>query len=74
MSIIYTEWSDDMNPLLAAIKQSDPNELSLIIQAIVFRYKELYPDWEVFFLSLPINNTEERRKIIESAFEMTNGS
>ena len=34
------------------IKNAKPEELEDIVQAVLVRYRELYPDWEIMFLSL----------------------
>ena len=45
------------------IEKSNDRELSRIVQAVLSRYRVLYPDEEVIFLSLPIHDREERAKL-----------
>ena len=51
--------------VLKFIHQADDSQVSDIIQALVSRYKEVHPDWEITFLSLPKNNSTERENIIQ---------
>ena len=54
-----------LTQVLKFIQQADDGQVSEIIQAIVARYGEVYPDWDVTFLSLPKNNPTERENIIQ---------
>ena len=38
--------------MINRIKKAKPEELEAIMQAVLARYRELYPDWEIMFLSL----------------------
>ena len=49
---------------LKRITHSDDFELSQIIQAVVKRYQDVFPDWEVVFLSMPKNNPEVRMQTL----------
>ena len=53
--------------VLKFIHQADNSQVSEIIQALVSRYGEVHPDWDVAFLSLPKNNPAERENMIQSA-------
>ena len=53
--------------VLEFIRQADDCQVSEIIHTLVARYKEVYPDWEVVFLSLPKNNPTERKNMIQRA-------
>ena len=51
--------------VLAYIQQADDDEINQIIDALTARYSRVYPDREVAFLSLPRNDRERRRRILE---------
>jgi len=38
--------------MIDQIMNAKPEELEDIVQAVLARYRELYPDWEIMFLSL----------------------
>ena len=58
-----------MNAILSKIQQSDGDELSLIIAAVIERYKAVFPDWEVMFLSLPRNDSDDCIRELELIME-----
>lgn len=58
-----------MNAILSKIQQSDGDELSLIIAAVIERYKAVFPDWEVMFLSLPRNDPDACIRELELIME-----
>lgn len=53
---------------LEGIQKAKGDELSLIVHAIIGRYAELFPDWEITFLSLPKDPPDERQRTLEAAF------
>jgi len=55
-----------INSLLKMIEEADESRISEIIGAVIRRYNTLYPDWEVFFYSVPRKNSEERRKAVDA--------
>ena len=48
--------------VLERIEQADDFEINEIIQAVIRRYKLVFPDWEIIFLSLPVQS--EKRKLL----------
>ena len=48
-----------------AIEEADDLELSEIMQAIIRRENHIFPENEAFFLSLPKNDREERRRVLD---------
>ena len=48
-----------------AIEEADDLELSEIMQAIIRRENHIFPENETFFLSLPKNDREERRRVLD---------
>ena len=61
-----------LSKVLEFIRQADDSQISTIIQALVSRYGEVYPDWDVTFLSLPKNDPEERKNIIDYFLKFVN--
>ena len=52
------------------IKTAKPEELDQILQAVLARYREVYPDWEIMFLSL--DKKENKKKQIDSIIALLN--
>ncbi|MBQ9148043.1 MAG: hypothetical protein IJX69_00570 [Oscillospiraceae bacterium] len=64
--------SKDILPLQEVLKQienADDDAISQIIQAVIRRYKQVYPGWEVVFLSLPLDDAAQRRKQLADLIE-----
>lgn len=53
-----------LDDVLTKIAQANDLEISEIIQAVIRRYSRVFPDWEVVFLSLPLQ-PDERKKLLE---------
>ena len=51
-----------LEQLLQRIDNCKPEELDPICTALQRRYRVLYPDWEVVFLSMPGGSPERRRE------------
>ena len=49
------------------ISQADDTQLNEITSALTARYKVLFPDWEVVYLSLPLRDPERREQLWELA-------
>lgn len=56
--------------LLGKIERANDFEISQMIRTIIQRYSKVYPDQEIIFLSLPVNDPEERNRTLASAFEL----
>lgn len=50
------------------IRQADEAAIQKIAMAILFRYEELFPDWELAYLALPIDPAQ-RELALEAAFD-----
>lgn len=50
------------------IKNIEADEISELLPAIVQRYNALFPDWEIFTLS--INKTNDRNKQLDEMIKM----
>ena len=61
---------NDLQPILSKISEADSSELSEITRSIISRYHALFPDDEVFFLSLPTRNRAERAAILRQTADM----
>ena len=43
--------------LLTQIAVTDADHISDVVSAAIQRYRELFPDWDIFFFSLPKNSS-----------------
>ena len=57
--------------VLSRIAAADSRELSEIVRATLERYRVLFPGEEVLFLSLPLDDQEERAAILRQAVEFS---
>ena len=57
----------ELSEILSFISQADDSQLNTITDALSARYKALFPDWEVFYLALPLHDTKRREKLWELA-------
>lgn len=55
----------ELDTILAAIREADEDQLIRMADAITERYREVYPDWEVAFLALPLHDEERRKRTLE---------
>lgn len=53
-----------LEELIDRIEAADHDEIDAIIDALQSRYKRLFPDWEVAFLSVPGNNRREQARLL----------
>lgn len=60
-----------LTELLNHIRQANDAELTTIVQMVIARYGELFPDDEIIFVSLPKNAPDERRETIKQILRMT---
>ena len=60
---------NDFENILSCVKNSDCSELTKLVQAILARYDVLFPEEEVFFLSLPKYDKGEREAILAQFVE-----
>lgn len=50
--------------LIQKIEKADSEQIQVFLDAVTARYRELYPQEEVFLFSLPRNDPRERRRLI----------
>lgn len=55
--------AQEISGICKQIETANDRELSQIVQAVLSRYRVLFPDEEVIFLSLPIHDREERARL-----------
>ena len=55
--------------LLNRIENASDYEIGDIMQAVIRRYKNLFPGWQIIFLSVPSNDEKERVESIEQMLE-----
>lgn len=53
-----------MDEVIRAIEQTDIENMQDLIQTAMKRYRELYPDWKILFLSAQSDASDERSKVI----------
>ena len=51
-----------LEKLLLRIEYAEHEEIDPIMDALQRRYKRLFPDWEIVFLSVPTENEEATKK------------
>ena len=56
--------------MINRIKNAKPEEMEEIVQAVLARYRELYPDWEILFLSL--DKKENKNDQIDNIIALLN--
>lgn len=56
--------------ILKRVRSFNGDELNQLLNAIVHRHRELFPDWELIALSLPCREEDGREKILTDAFAM----
>ena len=56
--------------MIDQIMNAKPEELEDIVQAVLARYRELYPDWEIMFLSL--DKKDNKNDQIDSIIALLN--
>ena len=49
-----------MDEVIRAIERADMEDIQDVVQAVIGRYRELYPQWEILFLAADTNATDER--------------
>ena len=60
----------DMKEVLAFIEDADEDTGNCILDAAFDRRMDLFPKWDVIYISLPRYDKQERRKILELALNM----
>ena len=62
------------NKFTKSIERTDVENMQDLIQAAMTRYRELYPDWRILFLSAKADATDERSQailnLIREAYEL----
>ena len=53
-----------MDEVIRAIEQTDAENIQDVMQAVMRRYKELYPEWRMLFLSAQSDATDAYNKAI----------
>ena len=56
-----------LEDIILFISQADDTQLNEITRALTARYKTLFPDWEVVYLALPLQDPERREQLWELA-------
>ena len=53
-----------MDEVIRGIEQTDIENMQDVMQAAMKRYRELYPEWKILFLSAQVDATDEKSKTI----------
>ena len=53
-----------MDEIIRAIERADTENMQDLLQATIKRYRELYPEWKILFLSARADATDEVSKAI----------
>ena len=56
-----------LEDIILFISQADDAQLNDITTALSARYKVLFPDWEVVYLTLPLHDPQRRAELWELA-------
>ena len=62
--------NESLEHILSFIHQADDAQISEIIQALILRYGQIHPDWDVSFLSLPKNDPIQRQQMLRSILQL----
>ena len=54
-----------LNDILAFIKNTDGIQVELILNAVLERKRELFPDWDIQYLAVPKHDDKERQLTLE---------
>ena len=60
----------DIKAILTRISSASDRELTDIVRAVLARYDTLFPEEEIFFLSLPKYDRQEREAILSRFAEL----
>ena len=59
-----------MDEVIRAIERTDVENMQDLLQATIKRYRELYPDWKILFLSAKADAVDEASKAILELIRM----
>ena len=55
----------ELSDVLAFIARADDGQLNDITDALIARYKVLFPDYDVAYLAFPLNDPRRRAELLE---------
>lgn len=59
----------ELSKLLEAVDGAGERELNAIVLRMLKRYGDLFPEEEILFLSLPLKDQRERRRILDDFYQ-----
>ena len=65
----FIQQAEPPTKLMQLVRQADEMELQQVVTAIMRRYAELFPDWEVTYFAIP-HDPVQREIVLESAFRL----
>ena len=51
-----------MDEVIKGIEQASSEEIQDLLQSVIGRYRQRYPDWKILFISADRNATDDRSK------------
>ena len=54
-----------MEEIIYYIQNATPAEIDVIMDAVFKRKQILYPDWDIQYLAVPLDDREDRRRTLE---------
>lgn len=66
----------ELEDILQKISSAAPSEINSMTHALLMRYSDLFPDWEIAFLSIPKGDKPNKQlsEIIEFLVSLRDGS
>ena len=62
----------ELKELCNSVSKMEYDDLMLVLDAVILRWRQLFADWEIVVASVPKNDPDERRRILEFAIKMIN--
>ena len=59
-----------LDDVLHFIAQADDGQLNDMTAALSARYKALFPDWDVLYLAVPLNEPRRQEEILDRVWKL----
>ena len=56
--------------LLRNINETKADDLNILLQVILERYREVFPEDEIIFISVPRRNRNERKRLLQAVLAL----
>lgn len=57
-----------MDEILKKIEEADQSEIDELLSTAIERKRELFPEWEILYLAMPKNNTQQWKEILDQVY------